>query len=82
MDIGTLVYQVGPDIFLNFRKCPKYGLQKAEKQGHCYSKREEAAWPLLFLNNNDADFLHPAFCKPYFGFFFRLTNQPMFSKQE
>ena len=30
-------------------------LKKAgsKKQGHCYSKREEAAWPLLFLNNND-----------------------------
>ena len=30
-------------------------------QGHYYSKREEAAWPLLFLNNNDPAFLHPAF---------------------
>ena len=50
----------------------KYGIQKAgcKKQGHCYSKREEAAWPLLFLNNNDPVFLHPAFCKPYFGRFF------------
>ena len=27
-----------------------------KKQGHCYSKREEAAWPLLFLNNNDLVF--------------------------
>ena len=27
--------------------------QVAKKQGHCYSKREKAAWPLLFLNNND-----------------------------
>ena len=34
-------------------------LKKAgsKKQGHCYSKREKAAWPLLFLNNND-----PVFC--------------------
>ena len=45
------------------------GLQKegSKKQGHCYSKREEAVWPLLFLNNNDPVFLHPAFCTPYFG---------------
>ena len=32
-----------------------------KKKGHCYSKREEAAWLLLFLNNNDPVFLHPAF---------------------
>ena len=32
--------------------CKKQG---AKKQGHCYSKREEAAWPLLFLNNNEPD---------------------------
>ena len=38
-----------PDIFLGsgtFKKQgPKYGVQKAgcKKQGHCYSKREEAA---------------------------------------
>ena len=47
--------------------CKKQG---AKKQGHCYSKREEAAWPLLFLNNNDPVFLHPAFCNPYLGPFF------------
>ena len=47
------------------KKVPKYGFQKAgsKKQGHCYSKEEEeAAWPLLFLDDND-----PAFCNPYFG---------------
>ena len=27
--------------------------QGAKKQGHCYSKREEARLLLLFLNNND-----------------------------
>ena len=31
--------------------------QGAKNQGHCYSKREEAAWSLLFLNNNDPVFL-------------------------
>jgi hypothetical protein len=43
-------------------------LEKAgsKKQGHFYSKREEAAWPLLFLNNNDC-FLHPAFFRSIFG---------------
>ena len=29
----------------------------AKYQGHCYAKREEAVWSLLFLNNND-----PVFC--------------------
>ena len=29
--------------------CKKQG---AKNQGHCYSKREEAALSLLFLNNN------------------------------
>ena len=27
--------------------------QGAKNQGHCYSKSEEAAWSILFLNNND-----------------------------
>ena len=30
--------------------CKKQG---AKNEGHCYSKREETAWSLLFLNNND-----------------------------
>ena len=48
-----------------------------------YSKREETAWSLLFLNNND-----PVFCTLLFAthsldlIFFRVTNRPMFSKQE
>ena len=42
--------------------CKKQG---AKKQGHCYLKRGEAAWPLLFFKHND-----PAFCNPYFGPFF------------
>ena len=37
--------------------------QGAKNQGHCYSKRKEAAWSFLFLNNNDPVFLHPGFCK-------------------
>ena len=45
--------------------------QDAKKQGHCYSKREEARLPLLFLSNNEPVFLHPAFCNPYFGPFFQ-----------
>ena len=40
--------------------------QGAKKQGHFYSKREEAAWLLLFLNNNDPVLLHPVFWNPYF----------------
>ena len=42
-------------------------MQGAKKQGHYYSKREGAAWPLLILNNNDPVFIHPSFCNPYFG---------------
>ena len=44
--------------------CEKQGVKK---QGHCYSKREEAAWHLLFLNNNDPVFWHPTFGNLYFG---------------
>ena len=39
--------------------CKKQG---AKKQGHCYSKREKADWPLLFLDNND-----PIFCTLLFA---------------
>ena len=51
-----------------------YKTQGAKKQGHCYSKREEACLLLLFLNNNDPVFLHPAFCNPYFGPFFKVPD--------
>ena len=44
--------------------CKKQG---EKKQGHCYSKKEEARLPLLFLNNNDPVFWHPAFCNLFFG---------------
>ena len=42
-------------------------LKKAgcKKQGHCYSKREEARLPLLFLNNNDPVFCNLLFSGPY-----------------
>ena len=36
-------------------------MQGAKKQGHCYSKREEARLPLLFLSKNDPAFLQPTF---------------------
>ena len=32
-------------------------------------RREETAWPLLFLNNND-----PVFCNPYLGPFFKVPD--------
>ena len=44
--------------------------QVAKKQGHCYSKREEARLPFLFLNNNDPAFLHPAFFRSIFWTWF------------
>ena len=45
--------------FVNLKKVPKYGLQKAgcKKQGHYYSRREYVRLPLLCLNIND-----PVFC--------------------
>ena len=71
-----------PDIFLGsgtLKKIRSTKKQGAKKQGHCFSKREEEGWPLLFLNNND-----PVFCTLLFLdlIFFRVTNRPMFSKQE
>ena len=48
--------------------------QGAKNQGHCYSKREEAAWSLLFLNNNDPVFLQPAFCKKQGPKFFKSSR--------
>ena len=52
--------------------CKKQG---AKKQGHCYSKREGAAWPLLFLNNNDPVFCTLLFTGPYFGLdFFKFQT--------
>ena len=42
-----------------------------KKQGHCYSKREEAAWPLLFLINTDPVFCTLLFLGPYFDLGFQ-----------
>ena len=61
----------------NFKKrFQNMGLQKAgcKKQGHCYSKREETRLPLLFLNNNDLGFLHPAFFKKHGARFFTWSQ--------
>ena len=55
----------------------------SKKQGHCYSKTEEAAWRLLFLNNNDLVFLHTAVFKSHRAqLLFMVTNRPWFSKQK
>ena len=40
--------------------------QGAKNQGHCYSKREEARLPILFLNKNDPVFWHSVFFGPDF----------------
>ena len=52
-----------PDIFLGsvtfLKKVQNMG---CKKQDNCYSKREEGAWPLLFLNKND-----PVFCTLLFA---------------
>ena len=56
------------------------GLQKAgcKKLGLCYQKREETRLLLLFLNNTDPGFLHPAFCNPYFGPFLKWLATVVF----
>ena len=64
---------------------PKYGVQKAgcKKQGHCCSKREEARLPLLFLITMTLFFAICFFQVHILGLIFiRVTNRPMFSKQE
>ena len=40
-----------------------------KKQGHCYSRWEKADSPLPFLNKYD-----PAFCNPYFGPVFKVSD--------
>ena len=68
--IYTLISNLSgrPDIFLGSATLkkwgPKNGVQKpgCKNQGHCYSKREKARLPPLFLNNND-----PAFCTLLFA---------------
>ena len=52
-----------------------------KKQGHCYSKREEAAWSFLFLYNNDPVFLHPAFCKKQGPNFLKVPDPKKISGQ-
>ena len=54
-----------------------------KKQGHCYSKREEARLPLLFLNNNDPVFCNLLFSGPYFGrdFFSGSQTDPCFQNK-
>ena len=52
--------------------------QGGKKQGHRYSKTEEAVWILHFLNNNQPVFLHPAFCNQYFGPFFLFQTLKKF----
>ena len=50
------------DVFLGsgtLKKWSKIWVAKSRVQ-----KGEEEPWPLLFLNNNDPVFLHPAFCSP------------------
>jgi transcription antitermination factor NusA-like protein len=44
-------------------------------QAYCYSKREEAVWPLLFLNDNHPVFYNLLFSGPYFGLdFFKVPD--------
>ena len=47
--------------FVTRKKIRSKKKQGAKNQGHCYSKREEVRLPILFLNNNEPVFWHPAF---------------------
>ena len=51
----------------------KKGVQK--KEAHCYLKREEAAWPILFLKTM-ALFFAPCFLKPIFWTNFLKVPDP------
>jgi hypothetical protein len=46
---------------------------RGQKQGHCYSKREEAAY--------DCVFFHPTFCNPYLGAIFKFSDPKNISGQ-
>ena len=71
-----LVYQVNLIFFLGSGtlkiQVQNMDLKKAgwKKLGHCYLKRGEARLLLLFLNNNDPDFSHPAFIRSIFWTWF------------
>ena len=52
-----------------------------QKQGHCYSKREEAAWPFLFLNNNDLVFCTLLFATQILDLFSGSQTGPCFQNK-
>ena len=61
--------QSAPTILKN--RAPCFFENRAKNQGHFYSKREEAAWSLLFLNKELPCFFQPAFCKKQGAPFFK-----------
>jgi hypothetical protein len=77
------VYQVNLIFFSRLESGQDLEKAGSKKGGHCYSKREEVAWSCLFLNKNGPVFTL-LFSGPHFGndFFFKVTNRPIFSKQE
>ena len=65
-----------PDIFLG-SETSKIWVAKSrvqKKQGHCYSKREQARLPFLILSNNDPGFFALWFSQPYFEPFFSWSQ--------
>ena len=48
--------------------------QGEKKQSHCYSKREEGAWSLHFLNINDLVFCTLLFSKIRVPYFFKVFD--------
>ena len=59
-------------------------MERVQKSRVNVIQKKEAAWPFLFLNNNDPVFFAPCFFQVHILdlIFFRVTNQPMFSKHQ
>ena len=62
--------------FLKIRHPAFWKKQSAKNQGHCNSKREEAAWSLLFLNKEWPCIFQPAFFKKQGAPFFKRQDAP------
>ena len=64
------------EIFLNFHSLKKRLKILKKISWNCYSKREEARLPLLFLNNNGPVYCFLIFSGPYIGPDFFLSSRP------
>ena len=63
VNLHPVFLKIGHPVFLKIGHPAFWKKQGTKNQGHCYSKREEAARSLLFLNKKWPCFFQPAFCK-------------------